>query len=222
MKVFLATLALSLFTPSAMGCQVEAKPAPQETAVPLPADALPADSPLRQVVFAGGCFWCTELVFEALEGVEAVVSGYAGGTAETATYKAVSAGKSDHAEVIQVTYDPKKISYEQLLDVFFSVAHDPTQLNRQGPDHGRQYRSAVFFSDEKERATVQAYIDRLDEAKSDDKPIATTLEPLKGFYPAEDYHQDFVKRNPRHGYVVQNALPKLEKLRKQFKPLLRK
>src|SRR5438876_111852 len=154
----------------------------------------------QTAVLAGGCFWCTEAVFEQLIGVEKVVSGYAGGKAEMAHYNIVSSGKTDHAESIQITFDPSKISYGQLLKVFFSVAHDPTQLNRQGPDYGRQYRSAVFYADQEQKQIAEAYIQQLQQVKVFSKPIVTEVTGLKGFYPAEEYHQDFVKRNPTHPY----------------------
>jgi peptide-methionine (S)-S-oxide reductase len=175
----------------------------------------------QTAVLAGGCFWCTEAVFEPVAGVEKVVSGYAGGKAEQAKYDLVSSGATEHAEVIEITYDPSKITYGQLLKVFFSVAHDPTQLNRQGPDYGRQYRSAIFYKDEEQKKVAEAYIKQLDAAQAFGKPIATVLSPLKGFYPAEGYHQDFVKRNPSHPYVVVNALPKIAKLKKEFPQLVK-
>jgi peptide-methionine (S)-S-oxide reductase len=175
----------------------------------------------RTAVFAGGCFWCTEAVFEELAGVEKVVSGYAGGTAETAKYKVVSEGKTDHAEVIEITYDPAKISYGQLLKVFFGAAHDPTQLNRQGPDFGRQYRSAIFYADADQKRVAEVYIQQLEAAKIFAKPIVTEVAALQKFYPAEGYHQDFVKRNPGHPYVVQNARPKVEKVRREFAALIK-
>jgi peptide-methionine (S)-S-oxide reductase len=178
-------------------------------------DAKPATS-AQTAVLAGGCFWCTEVVFEQLEGVSEVVSGYAGGTAESAHYDVVSAGRTDHAEVIQVKYDPSKITYGQILKIFFAVAHDPTQLNRQGPDWGRQYRSSIFYKDEEQKRVAEAYIAQLDQAKVFPKKIVTEVVPLKRFYPAEDYHQDFVRRNPMHPYVVVNAKPKVEKVRKQY------
>ena len=167
-------------------------------------------------VFAGGCFWCTEAVFEQLEGVTAVVSGYAGGREDTADYRKVSSGATDHAEVIKITYHPDQITYGQLLKVFFTVAHDPTQVDRQGPDVGRQYRSAIFYQDEQEKQAAAAYIQQLEESNLFSKPIATTLEPLDAFYPAEDYHQDYVKHNPGNGYVRYNALPKVDKVRAKF------
>jgi len=193
-------------------------PSPASDALTLAAEG----SEKRSVVFAGGCFWCTEAVFEELSGVEEVVSGYAGGTAETADYETVSSRGSDHAEVIQITFDPARISYGHLIEVFFAVAHDPTQLNYQGPDHGRQYRSAIFYADEAEKETAQAYIRQLTEAGVYADPIVTTLEPLEAFYAAEDYHQDFVRHNPRHDYVVRFALPKVAKLRKKYAELLKR
>ena len=182
----------------------------------------PADAGRQTAVFAGGCFWCTEVVFEQIDGVTEVVSGYAGGKKVAANYQAVSGGSTDHAEVIRITYDSSRVKYGQLLKIFFSVAHDPTQLNRQGPDAGRQYRSAIFFASEEEKRVAQAYIDQLDQATIFSKPIATTLEPLDTFYAAEDYHQDFVRLNPGHPYVRQQALPKVEKFRKLFKEQLKK
>jgi peptide-methionine (S)-S-oxide reductase len=176
----------------------------------------------RSAVLAGGCFWCTEAVFEQLIGVEKVVSGYAGGKPEMAHYNIVSSGKTEHVESIQITFDPSKISYGQLLKVFFSVAHDPTQLNRQGPDYGRQYRSAIFYADPEQKQIAEAYIQQLQQAKVFSKPIVTEVTELKGFYPAEEYHQDFVKRNPTNPYVVANALAKIEKTRKGFPSLVKK
>jgi peptide-methionine (S)-S-oxide reductase len=175
----------------------------------------------RTAVFAGGCFWCTEAVFEELSGVDKVVSGYAGGTAQTAKYDVVSAGKTDHAESIEITYDPAKISYGQLLKVFFGAAHDPTQLNKQGPDWGRQYRSAIFFNTDEEKRVAEAYIKQLDDAHIFGKPIVTVVGPLQKFYPAEGYHQDFVRRNPDHRYVVANAIPKIQKVRREFPALVK-
>jgi peptide-methionine (S)-S-oxide reductase len=183
---------------------------------PLPAPRLDLEATggTQKAVLAGGCFWCTEAVFEAIPEVRAVVSGYAGDTRERATYDQVSWGQTNHAEAIEIAYDPQRISYGRLLQVFFAVAHDPTQLNRQGPDSGRQYRSAIFYATEDERRVAEAYIRQLAEARVFDRPIVTTLERLDGFYPAEAYHQDFVAQHPRHPYVVRWALPKLEKARK--------
>lgn len=176
----------------------------------------PADASSQTAIFAGGCFWCTEAVFEQIDGVTKVISGYSGGKKDAANYQAVSSGRTDHAEVIRITYDPSRVPYGQLLKVFFSVAHDPTQLNRQGPDTGRQYRSTIFFANQEEQRVAQAYIDQLDQASVFAKPIATTLEPLDHFFVAEQHHQDFVRRNPNHPYVRQQALPKVEKVRKHF------
>jgi peptide-methionine (S)-S-oxide reductase len=173
-------------------------------------------------VFAGGCFWCTEAVFEQIAGIDSVISGYAGGDKKSAHYEIVSAGHTDHAESIQIKFDPARISYGQLLKIFFSVAHDPTQLNRQGPDYGKQYRSAIFYTDPEQKRIAEAYIKQLEEAKVFNKPIVTQVTELKGFYPAEEYHQDFVKRNPNHPYVVVNAIPKIQKTRKEFPELLKK
>jgi peptide-methionine (S)-S-oxide reductase len=190
-------------------------------AIPAPARDLPlapaegGEVALRTAVFAGGCFWCTEAVFEQLDGVQDVVSGYAGGDEATADYRTVSTGRTDHAEAIRITYDPSKITYGKLLHVFFAT-HDPTQVNRQGPDVGRQYRSAVFYADEAEKEVAQAYIHQLDGSGAFDRKIATTLEPLDAFYPAESYHQDYVDRNPDQPYIRFNALPKIEKVRKLF------
>ena len=175
--------------------------------------ASPGEGP-RKAVLAGGCFWCTEAVFEAVPGVRSVVSGYAGDTREKATYDQVSWGRTKHAESIDIAYDPQRVTYGRLLRVFFAVAHDPTQLDRQGPDSGRQYRSAIFYASEDERQVAEAYIRQLTEAKAFERPIVTALEKLERFYPAEAYHQDFVAQHPTHPYVVRWALPKIEKARK--------
>lgn len=173
--------------------------------------APPADGKPQVLVLAGGCFWCTEGVFENTPGVNDVISGYAGGTADSANYDTVSSGATGHAEAIRIVYDPKKTSYAKLLKVFFSIAHNPTEKDYQGPDHGHQYRSAIFFSSPEEKRIAEAYIKQIDAAKVFDAPIVTTLEPLTQFYPAENYHQDFVKNNPTYPYVVQQALPKVQK-----------
>ncbi len=170
----------------------------------------------QTVVLAGGCFWCVEAVFKELEGVLDVASGYAGGTADTADYETVCTGTTKHAEVVRVRYDQARISFGQPLKVFFSVAHDPTQLNRQGNDHGRQYRSAVFYADEAQREVAEAYIRQLNDAGVFKAPIVTRLEPLEAFYAAEGYHQDYAARNPAQPYVAHVAAPKVEKLREYF------
>jgi len=166
-------------------------------------------------VFAGGCFWCVEAVFEELDGVIDAISGYAGGSAETANYKAVCTGETGHAEAVEIIYDPTKISYEELLKVHFAT-HDPTTLNRQGNDVGTQYRSAIFYADENQKRIARAFIDELEAKHVYDRPIVTTLEPLEKFYPAETYHQNFVCQNPNQSYVRAVALPKVEKVRKKF------
>jgi peptide-methionine (S)-S-oxide reductase len=172
-------------------------------------------------VLAGGCFWGTEAVFERLKGVYDVESGYAGGTKSTANYDVVSEGRTGHAESVKITYDPSQISYGQLLKIFFSVAHDPTQLNRQGNDVGTQYRSAIFYANEDQKKIAEAYIQELDKAKIFRRPIVTKVVPLQAFYKAESYHQDFVKRNPTQGYVVAAELPKLRELEKQYPEMLK-
>lgn len=182
----------------------------------------PRDGRPRTAVLAGGCFWCVEAVFEQLEGVLDVVSGYAGGDARTARYELVSTGKTGHAEVVKITYDPKRITYGQLLKIFFAVAHDPTQLNRQGPDVGPQYRSAIFYATEEEKRVAESYIRQLEEARVFDRPVVTRLEPLKGFYPAEEYHQDYARRNPLSPYILAQSAPKVRKLEKTFPACLRR
>ena len=180
---------------------------------------LAAKSSSQTAVFAGGCFWGIEAVFEHVKGVTQAVSGYSGGTAETADYQKVSSGRTAHAEVVQVTYDPSKVSYGQLLKVFFSVAHDPTQLNRQGPDTGPQYRSAIFTVDAAQQRAAQAYIAQLQTAKSFPRSIVTEVVALKAFYAAEPYHQDYVVHHPDQPYIIYNDLPKVAALKKQFPQL---
>lgn len=218
---FLGTLAMIVFSFAGLACSNSPgdtgdagnAPAPDPMADPAPMGVADGKA---VAIFAGGCFWCTEVVFEKLDGVEDVVSGYAGGSASTANYRAISTGNTDHAEAIRIEYDPEKITYSDLLKVFFTVAHDPTQLNRQGPDVGRQYRSAVFYQSPAEKAAVEAYIEKLEAAETFDDPIVTTLEPFEGFYVAEQYHQDYAQRNPDQPYIRYNALPKVEKLREKF------
>ena len=177
---------------------------------------------LQTITLGGGCFWCTEAVFVKLDGVIGVMSGYAGGTADTADYRTVCSGTTDHAEVIRVRFDSSRISFGQILKVFFAVAHDPTHLNRQGNDIGRQYRSAIFYADEDQRRVSEAYLKQLSDAKVFASPIVTTLEPLEQFFEAEDYHQDFVARNPNQPYVAAVAAPKVKKLEKAFGDKLKK
>ena len=190
--------------------------------LPSPVVDLPKASGEQTAVLAGGCFWCTESVFEHVIGVKKVISGYAGGTKETAHYEIVGSGRTGHAESIQVTFDPAKISYGTLLKVFFGVAHDPTTKDRQGPDWGKQYRSEIFYANEDQKRVAEAYIKQLDEADVFKKPIVTQVAPLEAFYPAEEYHQDFVAHHPDHPYVVVNSIPKLHKLEKTFPDLYRK
>ena len=181
-----------------------------------PANAATAPATQEKAVIAGGCFWGVQAVFQHVKGVSNAVSGYAGGQANTANYNAVSSGRTGHAEAVEITYDPKQVSYGQLLQIYFSVAHDPTQLNRQGPDHGTQYRSAVFPADDSQRKVAEAYIAQLNKTGVYPKPLATTIEPLQAFYPAEDYHQDYLVRNPNSMYIVINDVPKVENLAKTF------
>jgi peptide-methionine (S)-S-oxide reductase len=208
--------AFALAVAGVLASAASARAAEDAVVIPPPAaDIAPADGP-RTVVLAGGCFWGVQGVYQHTKGVTKAVSGYAGGTANTAQYEIVSSGGTGHAEAVQITYDPKQVTLGKLLQIYFSVVHDPTQLNRQGPDHGRQYRSAVFTSDPAERKTVQAYIAQLNGAKVYRKAIATTIEPLTAFYPAEDYHQDYLTLHPRQPYIVFNDLPKIENLKKLF------
>jgi peptide-methionine (S)-S-oxide reductase len=173
----------------------------------------------RFAVFAGGCFWGIEAVFEHVKGVKTVVSGYSGGTANTAHYDVVSTGRTGHAESVQVVYDPAQTSYGQLLQILFSVAHDPTQRNRQGPDEGPQYRSEIFYASPDQQRIAQAYIDQLNKAKVFKRPIVTKVEPLDVFYPAEAYHQDYAVHHPSDLYIVMNDAPKVVRLREQFPQL---
>lgn len=168
----------------------------------------------QTAVFAGGCFWGVEAVFDQVKGVQKAESGYAGGSKDTAEYYTVGSGTTGHAESVRVTYDPSQITYGQLLKVFFSVAHDPTELNRQGPDVGTQYRSAIFYADEEQKRIAESYIQQLNEAKVFSGQIATQVAPLKGFYEAEDYHQNYLVNHPNEPYIVYNDMPKLVNLKK--------
>ncbi len=184
--------------------------------IPAPAVDLPQSGATAKAIFAGGCFWGVQGVFQHVNGVKNAVSGYAGGAAETAVYEVVGSGRTGHAETVEITYDPSVVSYGQLLQIYFSVAHNPTQLNYQGPDHGTQYRSAIFFQSDEEKAVAEAYIAQLDAAKVYPAPIVTTLEKFEAFYPAEQYHQDFLTLNPTWPYIVINDLPKVAALEKMF------
>jgi peptide-methionine (S)-S-oxide reductase len=170
----------------------------------------------QTAVLAGGCFWGVEAVFERLKGVTNVVSGFSGGEKSTAHYETVSTGSTGHAESVEITYDPSKITFGQLLKVYFAVAHDPTELNRQGPDRGTQYRSAIFYMNDEQKKIAEAYIQQLNAAKVFPSPIVTQVVPFHGFYAAESYHQHFLDNNPNYPYIVYNDLPKLVALKKEF------
>jgi peptide-methionine (S)-S-oxide reductase len=189
--------------------------------IPNPEMDIPlASAPGREtMVIAGGCFWGIQAVYEHVRGVIRAISGYSGGQANTAQYEKVCSGRTGHAEAVQVAYDPSRITYGQLLKVFFSVAHDPTQLNRQGPDVGTQYRSAIFYSSEEQKRVALAYIEQLNKAKIFPQPIATQVAALDEFFPAEEYHQDYAANNPENKYIVIHDQPKIGHLRKQFPDL---
>jgi peptide-methionine (S)-S-oxide reductase len=218
--VIRSALALAIAAPVAA---LFARPASQ--AVTVPAAIQVASQPimpgLQTLVIAGGCFWGIEAVFEHIKGVTDAVSGYSGGSKAQADYEAVSTGATGHAEAVKVTYDPSKVSLEKLLQVFFSVAHDPTQLNRQGPDVGPQYRSAIFFADEEQARVARAYVDQLAKAKTFQRPIVTQIVKLDQFYPAEEYHQNFAEKNPTYPYIVYHDLPKVANLKREFPDLYR-
>ena len=195
-----------------------------ERAVVLPppaADATATNEDSQTVVLAGGCFWGVQAVFQHTKGVTKAVSGYAGGTKETARYNVVSSGATGHAESVQITFDPRQISYGRILQIYFSVAHDPTQLVRQGPDDGPQYRSAIFFANPEQQRIAQTYIAQLDKAGAFKQPIVTKLTKYDAFYPAENYHQDYATLHPENPYIVYNDLPKVENLKKLFPDLYR-
>ena len=202
---------------AALATRIIPAAAQEGIALPPPAVDMPASHASSEViVVAGGCFWGVQGVFQHVKGVSNAVSGYAGGLQRTATYEQTNDGTTGHAESVQVTFDPRQVSYGQLLQVFFSVAHDPTQLNRQGPDTGTQYRSTIFPANAEQAAVAKAYITQLDRTRAFKKAIVTTIEMGRTFYPAEKYHQDFLVRNPSHPYIVYNDLPKIE----HFKRLL--
>lgn len=186
--------------------------------IPAPAEDVAAASAsgMQTAVFAGGCFWGVQGVFQHVKGVTNAVSGYAGGDASTAKYDTIGSGRTGHAEAVRISYDPKQVSYGKLLQIYFSVAHNPTELNRQGPDTGTQYRSTVFPVDADQARVAKSYIAQLDKTKVFGQTIATTIEPGKAFYPAEAYHQDFLTRNPSHPYIVINDIPKVENLKRVF------
>ncbi len=191
-----------------------------ESGVVIPAPTLvdsgPAGAGPQSIVLAGGCFWGVQAVFQHTKGVTSAVSGYAGGEKQAAHYEMVGGGRTGHAESVAVTFDPQQISYGKILQIYFSVAHNPTELNRQGPDVGTQYRSAIFYANDEQKKIAYAYIAELDKAHIYPRPIVTQLEVLRGFYPAEDYHQDFAVLHPSYPYIVFNDLPKVDNLKKLF------
>jgi peptide-methionine (S)-S-oxide reductase len=209
-----------MLTKSLLAIAFSAALLPAANTLPDPTlDPKPAKPGSEIAVLAGGCFWGTEAVFEHVIGVEKVLAGYAGGDAKGADYETVSSGKTNHAESIEIHFDPSKVSYGTILKIFFSVAHDPTQKNRQGPDWGRQYRSAIFYKDAAQQRIAEAYIQQLNAASVFGKPIATEVAPLKAFYAAEDYHQKFLQKHPDHPYIVANDFPKLGRLKNTYPDL---
>jgi len=209
--VLLASAAAALFT-AAAGATAEFPNAPSDTAAMMKGT--------QTAVIAGGCFWGMEGVFERLKGVVDVTSGYSGGEKNTAHYEMVGSGTTGHAESIQIHFNPAQISYGTLLKVFFSVAHDPTELNYQGPDHGTQYRSVIFYANDGQKQVAESYIRTLDNAKLFSRPIVTQVAPLKAFYPAEDYHQKFLDNNPNYPYIVYWDLPKIADLQRSYPQLV--
>jgi len=223
-RILAITAIAAFFTWTAVR-SIGARPA-AEPRYPFPKPAV--DAPLsasksqQTAVLAGGCFWGVQAVFEHLKGVRSVTAGYSGGRVNSPSYEMVSSGLTGHAESVSITFDPSQISYGQILTIFFSVAHDPTQLNRQGPDDGTQYRSAIFYSNDEQQRIAAAYIEQLDAAKVYPRKIVTELVPFKAFFRAEDYHQDYLQTHTDQPYIVYNDLPKLEHLKKQFPELCRK
>ena len=216
-RLFLRSLGFLIITMFASGAL--AFGAPDTIPNPVVDAPLAAASGEQVAIVAGGCFWGLEAVFEHVKGVKGVVVGYSGGAAKTAHYEVVSSGKTGHAESVKITYDPSQISYGQLLKVFFAVAHDPTELNRQGPDTGTQYRSAIFYANEDQKRIAQAYVEQLNKAKAFDAPVVTQITALDNFYKAEAYHQNYAAQHPDEPYIYINDLPKVESLRKQLPEL---
>jgi peptide-methionine (S)-S-oxide reductase len=215
-KLQAALLAVAAMTLGGLALQ-GAEASEKAYVIPAPAsDLAPGPVMKATAVFAGGCFWGVQGVFQHVEGVLSATSGYAGGEMATAVYETVGSGRTGHAEAVEIVYDPGKVSYGQLLQIFFSVTHNPTQLNRQGPDVGPQYRSAIFPADAQQARVAQAYIAQLEDTKIFGAPIVTKIEPDKNFYAAEDYHQDFLTNNPTYPYIVFNDLPKIENLKQLF------
>jgi peptide-methionine (S)-S-oxide reductase len=212
----LALMAGAALVAAGTAFHLTASAAEEPKIIPAPVQDEQAGSGTETAVFAGGCFWGVQGVFQHVKGVVSATSGYAGGAKGTAQYETVSSGSTGHAESVQVVFDPKTVSYGHLLQIYFSVAHDPTQLNRQGPDRGTQYRSAVFPMSDEQAKVAKAYIGQLNQARVYDAAIVTKIEPGKAFYPAEAYHQNFLQENPTYPYIVINDLPKVENLRKIF------
>jgi peptide-methionine (S)-S-oxide reductase len=210
---------LSILTALAVASLAPVACAEQARKLPAPAMDEPAGASSETAVLAGGCFWGVQGVFQHVKGVKSAVSGYAGGAKDKAEYETVSTGRTGHAESVRVTFDPHEISYGRILQIYFSVAHDPTELNRQGPDVGTQYRSAIFPADAEQAKVAKAYIDQLDSAHAFGSAIVTRIEPDKGFFPAEAYHQDFLALNPTYPYIVANDLPKVANLQKLYPEL---
>ena len=219
MTVYIVQFFSILLMSTSLACNV-VKSSPEivviEPVVESPATAVKGE---QTAIFAGGCFWGVDAVFKRVKGVKDVKSGYSGGEARTAQYEAVSEGDTGHAESVKVTFDPTKVTYVQLLTVFFSVAHDPTQLNFQGPDHGTQYRSAIFYTGEEQKTLALQYIDAIKKSKAFSKPVVTEVVPLKAFYEAEDYHQNYLANHPTQPYIVINDAPKVADLKKRFPDL---
>jgi peptide-methionine (S)-S-oxide reductase len=204
--------------------QMSVRAAEPATVIPAPAMDAPkagSNTGLQTIVLAGGCFWGVQAVFQHVKGVSQAVSGYAGGTKETAIYEVVSSGRTGHAESVQVTFDPRQVSFGRILQIYFSVAHDPTQLNRQGPDTGPQYRSAIFYQDDSQKSIAQAYVAQLDKAGVFKRPIVTQINRLAAFYPAEAYHQDYATLHPSSPYIAFNDLPKVDNLQRVFTDIYR-
>lgn len=224
-KAWLALLALPIA--AGLAFAVAGRPAlsAAEIATPVPAPALDeqgsAQSKTETAVLAGGCFWGVQGVFQHVNGVSNAVSGYAGGKEQTAQYEVVGSGTTGHAESVEITYDPREISYGRILQIYFSVAHDPTELNRQGPDSGTQYRSAIFPTTPEQEKIAKAYVAQLNAGKAFSSPVVTSIEPGRSFYAAEGYHQDFLAKNPTYPYIAINDMPKVEALKDQFPELYR-
>jgi peptide-methionine (S)-S-oxide reductase len=200
-----------------------AQAAEPATVIPAPVvdETVPAGQNLETVVLAGGCFWGVQAVFQHTKGVSQATSGYSGGSKETAEYEVVGSGRTGHAESVEIKFDPNQISFGKILQIYFSVAHDPTQLNRQGPDTGTQYRSAIFYASPEQQRVAQAYVDQLTKAGAFKAPIVTQITPLTGFYTAENYHQDYATLHPYNPYIAYNDLPKVENLKRLFADLYR-